>query len=110
MVNNKLRDRWNQLTEVAERFGGWTPYFVQEGITKYFDGEITGKNLDLCCGYYPHVKGSVGVDISPLALRGIEIIGERTGRKYLSTQECNLNELQNGLQLPFQDSEFDSAT
>ena len=110
MVNNTLGGRWDHLTEISLRLGGWTPDFVQEAIVSYFDQIINGKNLDLCCGYYPHVTGSVGVDISPFALTGIKMIGEKINREYASTLEYDLNVLQDQSQLPIKDSEFDSAT
>ncbi len=110
MPNNELRDRWNYLTTNAVNFGGWVPEYVSDQLNNYFDKNIDGKNIDLCCGFYPHVKGSIGVDISPLALKGVEIIGEREGREYLETIEYNFNDIENGSKLPFADSEFDCAT
>jgi len=104
--------KWDKLALEAllKGEGSWTPGTVRDDVSQYFDDKIDGANLDLCSGFYPHVKGSVGLDVSQLALFFLREIGKKIQRPYSSALLFELNSTSHRNPLPFDDNTFGSAT
>ena len=109
MPNNSLSRHWDALNQSAIRWKGWIPTNSHRNIANYFDKTIDGRNLDLCCGFYPHVTNSIGLDISAFALEQNQYIGKEINRPQQETLLYNLNDLEIS-PLPFKDNSFESAT
>jgi SAM-dependent methyltransferase len=109
--NAKNHQLWDEWANLLARYGrNWLVPSVNMGIERFFDAELSGgRNLDLCCGSHPHVKGSVGLDASVFALVRLKESSARYERPYSGLVNFDLNCLEEA-SLPFKDASFSSAT
>lgn len=96
-----LVDDWNRKNLLEEGHYNDKIHFA---IQDYLSNRIRGKNLDLACGGFPHIPGSIGLDISNVALNYMRDTG-----KYKDVVQFNLADL-GQIALPFKDNVFDSST